>query len=246
MSIPLERITEIGSANPRWKDLYRLGAVTCIILAAAIPLAILAYFIWPYTPGVSSVAEIFTSLQTDRLAGLMSLDLSVIIIEPFAILQTLALYVALKKVNESYALIALVLGLMGILLWLIARPLVELTYLSEQYAAATTDAMRDQYLAAGEALHTLFNGSAWMLSQFLIAISSTISSLLMLKTRFFSRWTACTGLILAIPGFIFWVPTVGMYALLIGTLAGTIWFILLARDFIRIGWDKSNSLQGAL
>lgn len=232
--------------DPRWKDLYRVGAVACIILAAAIPLAILAYFIWPYAPGVSSVAEIFASLQKDQLAGLISLDLSVVLLEPLAILQTLALYAALKKVNESYALIALVLGLMGILLWLTARPLVELTYLSEQYAAATTEAARHQYLAAGEALHALFNGSAWMFSQFLIAISSTISDLLMLKTRFFSKWTAYTGLILAIPGFIFWVPTVGMYAMLIGTLAGTIWFILMARDFIRMGWDKSNSLQGAL
>lgn len=245
MSVPLERITEIGGADPRWRDLYRLGAIACIILAAAIPLAILAYFIWPYAPGVSSVAEIFASLQKDRLAGLISLDLSVILLEPLAILQTLALYVALKKVNESYALIAMVLGLMGVLFWLMARPLVELTYLSEQYAAATTEAARNQYLAAGEALHALFNGTAWMLSQFLIAISGTISALLMLKTRFFSKWTVYTGLILAIPGFIFWVPTVGMYALLIGTLAGTIWFILMARDFIRMGWSKSNSIQGA-
>lgn len=236
---------DLTNPDPRWKDLYRLGAVACILLAAAIPLAILAYFIWPYTPGTSSVAEIFAVLQKDRLAGLMSLDLSVIILEPLAILQTLALYAALKKVNESYALIALVVGLMGILLWLAARPLVELSYLSEQYAAATSDAARNQYLAAGEALHALFNGSTWVLSQFMIAISGAISDLLMLKTRFFSRWTAYTGLILAIPGFIFWVPTVGMYASLISTLAGTVWFILMARDFIRIGWGKSNPNQEA-
>jgi len=236
-------VTDLEFPDPHWRDLYRLGAIACIILATAIPLAILAYFIWPYAPGVSSVAEIFASLQKDRLAGLISLDLSVVLLEPLTILQTLALYVALKKVNESYALTAMVLGLMGVLFWLMARPLVELTYLSEQYAAATTDAVRNQYLAAGEALHALFNGSAWMLSQFLIAISSTISDLLMLKTRFFSKWTAYTGLILAIPGFIFWVPTVGMYAMLIGTLAGTIWFILMARDFIRMGWNKSNSIK---
>lgn len=227
--------------DPRWKDLYRLGAIACMILTAAIPLAIIAYFIWPYTPGISSVMDIFADLQKDRLAGLMSLDLSVILLEPLAILQTLALYAALKKVNESYALIALVVGLMGILLWLTARPLVELSYLGEQYAAATSDTARNQYLAAGEALHALFNGSAWVMSQFMIAISGTINDLLMLRTKFFSRWTAYTGLILAIPGFIFWVPTIGMYASLIGTLAGTVWFILMARDFIRIGWGKSTA-----
>ena len=231
----------VAAPDPRWKDLYRLGAIACILLAAAIPLAIIAYFIWPYTPGIRSVAEIFTSLQTDRLAGLMSLDLSVLILEPLAILQTLALYAALKKVNESLTLIALVLGAMGTLLWLTARPLVEMTYLSGQYAAATTEASRAQYLAAGEALHALFNGTAWLLSQFLIAASSTISDLLMLKTQFFHKWTAYTGLALAIPGFAFWMPTIGMYLSLFGTLFGTAWFILLARDFVRMGWFRPSA-----
>jgi hypothetical protein len=233
---------DIEVPDPRWKDLYRIGAIACSILVAAIPLAIIAFFIWPYSPGFTSVANIFDTLQSDRLAGLMSLDLSVIIIEPFMILQVLALYVALKHVNESYALIALVLGLMGILLWLAARPLVEMSYLSDQYAAATTEMAKSHYLAAGEALHALFNGSAWMLSQFLIAISGTISDLLMLRTRFFSKWTAYTGLVLALPGFIFWIPTVGMYFSLVGTLFGTLWFILMARDFIRMGWGKSPAL----
>ncbi len=36
----------------------------------------------------------------------MSLDMSVILLEPLAILPTLARYVALRKVNESYALLA--------------------------------------------------------------------------------------------------------------------------------------------
>lgn len=241
-SIAQPQILDHTIPDPRWRDLYRVGAIACLILAAAIPLAILAYFIWPYMPGISSVAEIFESLQKNRLAGLMSLDLSVVLLEPLAILQTLALYAALKKVNESYALIALVLGLMGILLWLAARPLLEMTYLSGQYTAAGMEATRNQYLAAGEALHALFNGTSWMLSQFLIAISGVISDLLMLKTGYFSRWTAYLGLLLAIPGLLFWIPTIGPFASLLGTFAGTVWFILLARDFFRMGWRQSYSL----
>jgi len=233
----------IAIPDTHWKDLYRLGAIACILLAAAIPLAILAYFIWPYTPGIRSVAVIFTNLQKDRLAGLMSLDLSVLILEPLAILQTLALYAALRKVNASYALIALALGVMGILLWLTARPLVEMTYLSGQYAAATTDAERNYYLAAGEALHAQFNGTAWMLSQFLISISGMISDLLMLKTKYFNKWTAYTGLVVTIPGFLFWIPTLGAYFSLIGTLFGTVWFVLMGRDFLRMGWSRSTAMN---
>jgi hypothetical protein len=236
------QVNDNATPDPRWKDLYRLGAIACMILAAAIPLAILAYFIWPYTPGIRSVEEIFASLQKDRLAGLMSLDLSVLILEPLAILQILALYAALKKINESYALSALVLGVMGVLLWLAARPLVEMTYLSGQYAAATTDAARNHYLAAGEALHAQFNGTDWLISQFLIAISGMISNLLMLKTKFFNKWTAYTGLLLAIPGLFFWIPMLGAYVSLIGTLFGTVWFILLGRDFFRMGWVRPTKL----
>jgi hypothetical protein len=237
------KVKEIENADPRWVDLYRIGFVACVLLAISIPLAILAYFIWPYTPGFTSLENIFATLQVDRLAGLMSLDLSVILLEPITILQVLALYVALKQVNESYALIALVLGLMGVILWLTSRPLVEMTYLSGQYAAAATEAAKNQYLAAGETFHALFNGTAWMLSQFMISISGTISDVLMLKSKYFSKATAYVGFVLAITGFTFWIPVIGIPMALVGTLGGTVWFVLMARDFFRLGWGSSPTTQ---
>ncbi len=239
----MQQVTKVEIPDPHWRELYRMGAIACILLAAAIPVAIIIYFIWPYTPGFTSLENIFVILHRDKLAGLMSLDLSVLILEPIMILQVLALYAALKQVNESYSLLALILGLMGILLWLAARPLVEMVYLSDQYAAATTDLARTQFLAAGEAFHALFNGTSWMLSQFLIAISGLISDLLMLRSNFFSKWTAYTGLVLATTGFAFWIPVIGIPLALVGTLGGTVWLVLMARDFLRMGWGKSNALQ---
>lgn len=128
------------------------------------------------------VEDIIITLQDDRLGGLISLDLSVPIITFFLILQILALYAALKQVNESYALIALVFGLLGCLLFLAVRPLAELVYLSNQYATATDEMMKSQYLASGEALSALFNGTSWMLSQIFITGYGHISSLLMLHS----------------------------------------------------------------
>ncbi|MFN2217916.1 MAG: hypothetical protein ACK2UA_04880 [Anaerolineae bacterium] len=132
--------------DPRWRDLYRMGYISCIAFPVVIVLAVIAFFIWPYTAGFASVAGIFASLQESKLAGLISLDLSVVILMPIMIPQVLAVYAALKRVNESYALLALVLGLMGIVLWLAARPLVEMVTLSDRYAAATTDSARSQIL----------------------------------------------------------------------------------------------------
>jgi len=48
--------------------------------------------------------------------------------------------------------IALGLGLGGIALYFAVNPTLSMLYLSDQYAAATTDAQRSAFLAAGEAL----------------------------------------------------------------------------------------------
>jgi multisubunit Na+/H+ antiporter MnhB subunit len=41
----------ISTADPRWKDLYRIGGIASLLLAGLIAFAVIAYFIWPYTPG---------------------------------------------------------------------------------------------------------------------------------------------------------------------------------------------------
>ena len=151
MSIPMEKITEIASIDTRWKELFRIGIVACAAFPVFIILAVVAYFNWSYAPGFTTVRNIFTDLQTNPLGGLVSLDLSVVILMPVMIFEIMAVYAALKSVNESYAFIALVLGLMGVVFWLVSKPLVEMVYLSNQYAAAVSEAELNQYLAAGEA-----------------------------------------------------------------------------------------------
>jgi hypothetical protein len=228
----------VNLLDPRWKELYRLGFMACAAFPVFILVAVIAYFIWPYAPGFTSVAEIFTDLQTNRFGGLVSLDLSVVVLMPVMVFEMLALYVALKCVSESYTLIALVIGLIGVVLWLVSKPLVEMVYLSEQYAAASSEAAKNHYLAAGEALNAIFSGTSWMLSQFFISISGVISCLLMLRTHFFSRSTAYTGLALAIFGISFWIPVIGAILSLLATIGGVVWYILLAKDFYWMGWKQ--------
>ncbi len=229
-------VTAISAENNRWKDLYRIGFITCIAFPILIAVFVAAYFIWPYTPGYTSVAEIFAMLQSNRMAALVSLDVVVPIMAPVLVLQMLALNVALKKVNESWALIALVLGLMGVVLWLSARPLVEMVALSSQYAHAASDSAKIQYLAAGEALTTLFNGTSWMLSQILIAFSGVIDGFLILRSKDFSKASGYVGIIINLFGFGMLVPEVGPALGIIGTLGGIAWYLLLARPFYRLGW----------
>jgi hypothetical protein len=232
--------TDTGSTDSRWTDLYKIGAITCMIFPVTIILAVVSFFIWPYTPGVTSVADIFASLQHNLLGGLVSLDLFMALLMPVAALITLAMYVAVKEVNESYALIALVLGLMGYTIIFAARPLAEMTYLSDQYAAAASEIAQNHYLAAGEALHALFNGTAWMTSMILVGMSGVILSLLMLKSSAFTKATAYSGLVVSIGGLGFLIPAIGPLLSLAATIGGVVWYGLMARDFYRLGWRQSK------
>jgi len=224
----------------RWRDLYRIGGVSSLLLAGLVAFAVIAYFIWPYTPGFASTETIFVTLNTDRLGALFSLDVMMLVTAPIDILLFIALYVALKRVNESYTLIALVLGLMAIALLIPTKPLAELVFLSEQYAAATTEVARSQYLAAGEALLTLASGTAWIVFSLFSNISFLLSSLLMLRSTDFGKATAYIGIVNSIFALGIIIPVFVIAAIcgLGATIVGTMWFVLLARGFFRLG--KNN------
>lgn len=234
-------VADPRTPDPRWKDMYRVGAISCITGATLIVLAIGAFFIWPFAAGTASTADILTALHEDRLGGLMSLDLMMVVINLISVLPLLAVYVALKPVNESWALIALVLGLIAVVSVIPTRPLAELAYLGDRYAAAMTDAARNQYLAAGETLLTLLSGTAWMIFTVLISLSSLISSLIMLRSPAFSKAAGYVGVIGSLPGFFFFIPVVGPILLFVATIGGVIWYVLIARTFYRLGWARQGS-----
>lgn len=232
-----------ATVDPRWKDLYKLGGITAVASEIVLILGIVAVFIWPYSPGKASTESIFLLLQDDKLGGLISLDFLLVAGNLFGILLFLALYVSLKPVNESYALIALVIGLMADVLIIPARPISEMFALSGLYAAATTDAARSQYLAAGEALLALFNGTGWFVNTFFGGLSLLISSLLMLRSRIFSRSTAYVGIVTNAAVCGFFIPGVGLLLLFLSLPGYLIWYFQLARKFFRMGQGESPAFQ---
>jgi hypothetical protein len=235
---------QIHAVDPRWKDLYRLGGIFCIINLAIVVLAIVAFFIWPYSPGSTSTEETFVAIRVSRLAGVMSLDFFFLVGDLLSIPIVLALYVALRRVNESYALVGLVLGLIGVVSLIPSRPIAEIVSLSDLYAGAASDASRSHYLAAGEALLSLFNGTAWMVNIFLARFSYLISSLLMLRSGSFSKATAYVGLSANAAACGFLVPVVGPILLMLATIGGTVWLVQLARDLFQLQKQAIESGSG--
>ena len=226
------------SIDLRWKDLYRIAGIAAIISELVIFLGIITYFVWPFAPGKETTESILLFLQKDRLGGLVSLDLFLFVGNLFSIILFLAFYVSLKQVNESYALIALAFGLIGVVLLIPSRPIFELFTLSRLFSTAATEGAKSQYLAAGEALLTLFNGTNWFMNTLLGGISLLISSILMLRSNIYSKPTAYVGIITNAVVCGFFIPVVGTLLLFFCLPGYMIWYFLLARRFFHLARGK--------
>jgi hypothetical protein len=208
------------------------------LTTALVLFAIIAYFIWPYSPDEKTTEEILSILVNDRIGGLISLDLIMLVTLIIYIFPILSLYVALKPVNESYSLIALVFGLMAVVTVITSRPLVEISLLSDKYANAISETDRNKYLSSAESFRLMFDGTAWVLQTFFLLISGLISSLLMLKSEMFNNKIAWIGIISSLIGLCFWIPKIGIVLLFLNTILTIIWCPLVARVFIKYGWNN--------
>jgi hypothetical protein len=216
--------------------MYRVGTISSTLLLASIAFAIAAFFIWPYKLDGAPVSEIFTLLHDDRLAGLMSLELQMLLVQPVMVLTSFALYAALKQVNESFALLALALGIMGNILMFSARPVNELVYLSDRYIGAASEILKSQYLTAGETYLALYEGTAFTAATIFISVAGVINALLMLKSRFFSKTAGALGAVSSVLGISIFIPMVGAALAFAGTIGAVAWNAMLARAFFRFGW----------
>jgi hypothetical protein len=224
----------IKTQKSHWKEIYTITAIAAILSEIVLMIGIATVFIYPYAPGNISTESIFLLLQNDKLGGLISLDFHLVLGNLLGILLFLALYVSLKQVNNSYALIALVLGLIADVLIIPARPISELFSLSGLYATASTEVAKSQYLAAGEVLLSQFNGTGWFMNTFLGGFSLLISSLLMLRSSVFSKPTAYVGIITNAAVCLFFIPGIGMLFLFLSLPGYMIWYFQLTRRFLKL------------
>jgi hypothetical protein len=230
----LDRTANTQLEDSRWRSLYRIGAVAAVISIVVIPVSIAVFFIWPLWP-----ENILAVIQADWLAGLMGLDFMYLASNVFAVPFFLVLYVTLKRVDEGWALLALALGLIGLVCLVPARPIPEMFTLSDQWAAAATDAERDLYQASAEAMLTHFHGVAYHAHYILGSASLLISSFLMLGSDTFRKATAYVGIVTNVVVFGLYVPEVGVWISLLSVVGYLIWYILIARRLFQLGWSGS-------
>lgn len=209
-----------------WQGLYRLGAGAAMGAVLLTPLAVAVYFIWP---PADSVVGHFEQFQSSLLAGWLGMDLLYLLSNVILIPTWLALYVALRRDDQSLMAVALTLGLISVVALIAGRPILEMQALSEQYAAATTEAHRAMTVAAGQALLALYHGTAFNAHYLLGTIALLIISFVMLKSEAFDRRTAVIGIAANVITLGYYLPAVGVYISIFSVFFYWLWYLLIAR-----------------
>jgi len=224
--------SDAEDADSRWSWLYKIGGAAALFSLAFIPIQFVVFIVWP--PPDSAIGW-FTLFQNNKLGGLLAFELLFPVNAALGITTTLALYVALRRVNESLMAIALALGLVEAVAFIVARPALEMLYLSEQYAAATTDAQRAMFLAAGEAMWATFHGTAFHVGYNVFSVYFLIVSVVMLRSSIFGRVTAYVGFLVAILNWGLYVPGIGLFLSILSVFPLAIWLVLVARRLLQLG-----------
>jgi hypothetical protein len=221
-----------GATDSQWVLLYKIGGAAALLMAALIVAQALIYIVWPPP---DTATEFFALFQNNPLLGLLSLDLIYLIDNALMVPIYLALYMALRRSGESLMALGLALGFIGLAAYYASNSAFEIYALSNQYAAAATDAEQTALLGAGQAMLAIYRGTAFNVYYVLNCIALLLFSIVMLRSRVFSR---ATGYLALLAGLLMIVPStagiIGLVSALLSLVPWTIWLILFARRMFQL------------
>ena len=148
-------LTATGNqAERQWNSLYRLGAIAALFMIAG---TLSDLFIGTMSGGdITTIpltaADRFLQFQSNSLMGLYNLDLLNALTGLIMVPVFIALVAAHRRVNLPYALLSLVVFIIGTSIFVGNNTALPMLELSQKYAAATTDARRIMLESAGEAM----------------------------------------------------------------------------------------------
>jgi hypothetical protein len=246
----VNRVADVETADSAYKSLYRLGGAAALVVVVLILGVVIGFTVYPQPSTVSDWFELF---QSNKVIGLLDFwGLEVPMYAMFA-LVFLALYVALREADQGRMAIAITFSLLGVGIFLATNNPFSMLSLSDQYAAATTDAQRTTLLAAGQAV--LANTSqrvvgGFNVGLFLVSVAGLIVSSVMLQSSSFSRSTAYVGILaytLSLVDYLRQIvtqsATIALLVILPNALLLVVWFVLVGRRLYQLGRPEREMLR---
>jgi hypothetical protein len=237
-----QRDTIEAIADSKWKGLLRLGGWSGLIIAVLFLREMIIY-IASAAPSLADAAGWLMLFQKNRLLALVDFGIlefwGLVLFVP----MFLALYVGLRRANESSMADGAVLAVMGIAINFATSQLFPLLSISGLYAAAATDAQRSQFLATAQAaLAQSAQGGigGGVQGGIPLAVAGLIISAVMLRSRTFGKVTAYMGLLANAAGLMMYVsaafvtapegsPFFGPFFLF-----SVVWFFLVGRRLLQL------------
>jgi len=236
----------VESAASAWRGLYRVGGAAALLAGLIFRRNIGAEVsLFSSITPPSTVVDWFTLIDQHRLLGLVYLAVFDLVDYALLGLMFLALYIALRRINSGAMLMATTLGITGTAVYFASNNIFSMLFLSDQYAAATTEAQRSMLLAAGQAVLALnnpgavFEGTGIYMSFLLLAVASLIISVTMLRSNLFSRVTAWIGILACTLDLTYCLtfailPVLSIFLLPAAGLFLTLWHILVGLRLFQL------------
>ncbi len=234
----------------RWSGLCRTGGVAAFLLIVYALATMVQLVVLGGPP--TAAADVFNQLHNHRIVGLLRLDLPTVLVMPLYYLLFLGLLAALWRTDRANATLSTALVFVGVTLVLATPTALSMMWLSEKYAAATTEAARLQFLAAGEALLAtdVWHGTGAIIGGILVQCGAVLISVVMLRGGVFSKTTAYLGILmhgfdLAHIIFGLFLPVVGVVFMAIAGPFYPIWLFLVGRRLLHLAAANSTRRDSA-
>jgi hypothetical protein len=231
-SMTVHDLSSSTASSTQWDWIFKLGADAALFGVVMIPIQIVIYVA---APPPTLITEWFALLRNSPLLGLLNLDILYVINNLLLIPVYFALYRALRPTLEPIVSMALILGLVGIAVYIPSNTAFEMLKLSEQYTVSTTETQQSILLGAGQALIVQNVGTAYLVYYVLNALALLLFASVMLHSHVFSRNTAYAGLI---AGILMVVPStfgvVGLIFSFLSLLPWAVFSMLIARRLLQL------------
>ncbi len=225
------------SLDLSWKGIYRWGGVSALLIGVLYFIAMVLALGMGTQPSGGEAVLTWLSGQTTLAYSVYGVA---ILTDILLVPVLLALYLALKGVNKNAMLAATGLAVAGVVLDLGVTCIswVALITLSQNYAAATSDALRASYVATANYALAATAVSAPIYSMVVPSIGLLIISLVMLK-GIFSKGTAYVGISASIVGFVYgislFVPALSAISLVIATILIAVFCLVVGSKLYKLG-----------
>ena len=246
----MDTAAESKVSGLNWHVLYKVGGAAAWAAAVLTLSEVIFLVFFPQPSGIPGWFQLF---QSNRLIGILDFwGLEIPMYAMFALVY-LALCLVLSKANPAITAVALMFALLGIGIFFATNNPFLMLSLSDQYAAAATDAQRSALLAAGEAVLANTNQRAaggFNMGLFLVSMAGLMVSIAMLRNSIFSRTTAILGIAahtLALADYLRQALTpsvlIALLVIIPNAILLIIWLGMAGRRLYKLGHQEEKALQ---